>query len=61
MKQKTIIKIIKVLNKLYGFRYQKQKPFKVLIGVVLSQRTNDDISFPATYRLIKKAKILMEY
>jgi len=56
MKQKTIIKIIKVLNKLYGFRYSKQNPFRVLIGVVLSQRTNDDVSFPATDRLLKKAK-----
>jgi endonuclease-3 len=58
MKQNTIITIIKTLNKLYGFRYYKQKPFKVLIGVVLSQRTNDDVSFPATDRLLKKAKNL---
>jgi endonuclease III len=60
MKEKTIITIIRTLDKLYGFRYSKQKPFKVLIGVVLSQRTNDDVSFPATDRLLKKAKNMDE-
>jgi endonuclease-3 len=58
MKQKTIITIIKVLDKLYGFRIKREDPFKVLIGVVLSQRTKDEVSFPATDRLIKKAKNL---
>ena len=58
MKQKTIITIIKVLNKLYGFRFKKKNPFKVMIGVVLSQRTRDEVSFPATNRLLNKAKNL---
>jgi endonuclease-3 len=58
MKQKTIITIVKVLNKLYGFRIKKENPFKVLVGVILSQRTKDEVSFPANDRLFKKAKNL---
>ncbi len=56
MKQKTIITIIEALNKLYGFRQREYNPFRTLIGVVLSQRTKEEVSFPATDRLFKKAK-----
>jgi endonuclease-3 len=58
MKQKTIITIVKVLNKLYGFRIKRENPFKVLIGVVLSQRTKEEVSFTANERLFKRAKNL---
>jgi len=56
MKQKTIITIIETLNKVYGFRQREYSPFRTLIGVVLSQRTKEEVSFPATDRLFKKAK-----
>jgi endonuclease-3 len=56
MKQKTIITIIEILNKVYGFRQREYSPFRTLIGVVLSQRTKEEVSFPATDRLFKKAK-----
>ena len=56
MKQETIITIVKALNKLYGFRIKREDPFKVLVGVILSQRTKDEVSFPANERLFKKAK-----
>jgi len=58
MKQKTIITIIEILNKVYGFRNREYKPFKTLIGVVLSQRTKEEVSFPATDRLFDRAKNL---
>lgn len=58
MKQKTIITIIGILNKVYGFRQREYNPFRTLIGVVLSQRTKEEVSFPATDRLFKKAKNL---
>jgi endonuclease-3 len=58
MKQKTIIRIIGILNKVYGFRNREYKPFKTLIGVVLSQRTKEEVSFPATDRLFDRVKNL---
>ncbi len=58
MKQKTVTKIIKILSKLYDFRFHKADQFELLIGVVLSQRTKDETTWPANKRLFDKAKNL---
>lgn len=51
-------RIIKVLTKLYKVRFGKEDPFYILIGVLLSQRTKDEVSWSATRRLFFKAKNL---
>jgi endonuclease-3 len=56
MNQKTILKIIKELNKLYDVKFRKENPFRLLIGVLLSQRTRDEVSWPANDRLFDRAK-----
>jgi endonuclease-3 len=58
MRRDRIGKIVTILNKLYVFRKRKQNPFETLIGVVLSQRTKEEVSFPATDRLFARAKDL---
>jgi len=56
MNQKTILKIIKEVNKLYDVRFRKENPFRLLIGVLLSHRTKDEVSWPANDRLFNRAK-----
>lgn len=51
MQTRTIQKIIEKLNKLYGVEVHRSNPFKTLIGVVLSHRTKDEVSWPASKRL----------
>lgn len=48
--------MIGVLNKRYKIKPYRGQPFRVLIGVVLSHRTTDKVSWPATDRLFKLAK-----
>lgn len=55
MQAKAIEKIIKQLNKLYPTPTKREKPFPVLIGVLLSHRTKDEVTHLATRRLLKKA------
>ena len=50
-----IEKIIKFLNKMYKIKVWKGKSFDVLIGTVLSHRTKDEVSWPASERLFKSA------
>jgi len=55
----AIVKIISRLNKRYGherYRLMKANPFRVLIGVILSHQTTDEISHPAAGRLFRVAK-----
>ena len=57
MERRTILKIIDVLNKVYGVSYFKESdPFRVLIGTILSHRTKGGVSWAATNRLFEKAK-----
>lgn len=55
MSEKTVEKIIKILSRKYYIDIRFGTPFRVLIGVVLSHRTNDRVSVPATNRLFKRA------
>ena len=50
-----IYEIIKILNKRYRINVERENPFDVLIGAVLSHRTKDEVSWPATERLLRKA------
>jgi endonuclease-3 len=57
--RRAIVKIIYRLNKVYGYEeYARRKsdPFRVLVGVILSHQTTDEISHPAAERLFKYAK-----
>lgn len=58
MKAKNIEKIILGINKLYDVKIEKENPFRVLIGVMLSHRTKDTTSYPATNRLFATADTL---
>jgi endonuclease-3 len=55
MQTKTIVKIIKQLNKRYRIKPWKEKPFKVLISCILSQRTKDEVTRKASKKLFKAA------
>jgi len=60
----SIVRIIRRLNKLYGFEKYTSKntnPFRVLVGVILSHQTTDEISHPATERLFKHAKTPQQF
>lgn len=48
-------KIISILQKRYKIKFEKEEPFRVLIGVMLSHRTTDAVSWPATDRLFSRA------
>lgn len=50
-----ITKIIKILQKKFKVKFEKGDPFRVLIGVMLSHRTKDTTSWPATNRLFARA------
>jgi len=55
----SIVRIIRRLNKVYGYkkyRSHKTNPFRVLVGVILSHQTTDEISHPAAERLFNHAK-----
>ena len=55
--KKTMLKIIFKLNKIYHVRVRRGDPFKVLIGTILSQRTKDEVTWPANdklFRIVKK-------
>ena len=47
--------MIRILNKKYKIKPYRGQPFRVLIGVVLSHRTKDKVSWPANDRLFKLA------
>jgi len=49
-------KIIEILQQRYNEKIYRAKPFRTLIGVILSHQTNDKISWPATDRLFKIAR-----
>jgi endonuclease-3 len=58
-----IARISRVLDRLAGIHdidrfvgFHGRDPFRVLIGCVLSLRTRDDVSFPATERLFARAR-----
>jgi endonuclease-3 len=55
MEKGALNRMIKRLNKIYPREFRKSDPFRVLIGVILSHRTTDAISWPATDRLFSKA------
>lgn len=55
MRTKSLIKTVEELNKIYKVRVERSDPFRVLIGVMLSHRTTDKISWPATDRLFEVA------
>jgi len=55
MQTKTIVKMIKQLNKFYKVKPLSEKPFKVLVSCILSQRTKDEITEKASKRLLKFA------
>jgi endonuclease-3 len=59
--EKRIEKIIEILNKRYKINPRREDPFRVLIGVVLSHRTKDDVSWPASKRLFARAKNLDDF
>ena len=62
--RRAIVRIIRTLNKVYGYeeyRSYKANPFRVLIGVILSHQTTDEISHPATTRLFKHAKTQQQF
>jgi len=65
--RRAIVRIIRTLNKVYGFeeyatkRMRKANPFRVLIGVILSHQTTDEISHPATTRLFKHVKTPQQF
>lgn len=52
---KRLDKIIQILNKRYKVKSYRAKPFKILIGTVLSHRTKDERTWPANERLFKIA------
>lgn len=52
---KKIEKIIKILNKRYRIKPWRGKPFRVLVGTVLSQRTKDEMSWPTSEKLFRVA------
>ncbi len=54
-KSKRLLKIIQILNRKYRVRIPHDTPFRTLIGCVLSQRTKDETTWPATKRLFKVA------
>lgn len=54
-KRRKAMKIIRILKKKYKVRVRRGKPFRVLIGCVLSQRTKDETTRPAAGRLFKVA------
>jgi endonuclease-3 len=55
IKKNKILKIIRILNQKYKVRIQFGRPFRTLIGCVLSQRTKDETTWPATERLFQVA------
>ncbi len=55
MDRKKIKTIIKILKKRYKIKVKRDKPFKVLVGTILSQRTKDEITDLASKRLFEKA------
>lgn len=48
-------KIINILQKKYKADFGLERPYRVLISCILSHRTKDETSWPASDRLIKKA------
>ncbi len=53
--QDKIIKIVELLEKNYNLTfYSREKPFKVLISVILSQRTRDENTLIASKKLFSK-------
>ena len=55
MKNRAILKIIKMLYKSYEVDVRKEKPFEVLVHGILSARTKDETTYPAQKRLLKVA------
>lgn len=52
-----ITKIINLLKKQYAFDFHtSSSPYKILISCLLSLRTRDEVSFPASGRLFRLAK-----
>ncbi len=49
--------ILKILNKKYKIKAEKERPFEVLVHGILSTRTKDETTFAAQYRLLKLANI----
>jgi len=59
MKLLSVMKIIHILERKYGqqkLRIGEAKPFEVLIGTILSQRTKDEVTDKAAEKLLGKAK-----
>ena len=53
---KKILRVVKILNKKYKIKPGREKPFKVLIGTILSQRTKDESTEKASDQLFRKYK-----
>lgn len=51
----NVEKIIRILNKKYKVKLWKEKPFKLLIGTILSQRTRDEKTSQAWKKLFSRA------
>jgi len=56
--EKRIESIVEILRKRYRIKPWREEPFRVLIGVVLSHRTKDEVNHPANERLFARAKDL---
>ncbi|MGC8812382.1 MAG: endonuclease III domain-containing protein [Candidatus Aenigmatarchaeota archaeon] len=52
---KNVEKIVETLNEKYKIKPWKEKPFKLLIGTILSQRTRDEKTSQAWKKLFSKA------
>ncbi len=46
--------LIRRLRQKYRTGTHRREPFRVLIGTILSQRTNDDVTYPAAERLFSR-------
>lgn len=56
MKQKSLRKTFKILQKRYRVKPKKFDPFRVLVHVILAPRTTDLVSWPAADRLVARGR-----
>jgi endonuclease-3 len=58
MAKEIINKIIEILRKEYDISHysNRGKPFEILIGTILSQRTKDELTWPTNKELFQKIK-----
>jgi endonuclease-3 len=54
--ERRIERIIRILNKRYKIKLRREKPFRVLVGTILSQRTKDKVTWPTNEKLFRFVK-----